>query len=217
MSKTSTNTSTALSNTNAIDGCLSSYQWTRAQTLTYSCPQAASNYIASGGYGAGTETDTFQACNTTQIAVVDYWISQLALITTLGFTKITESDILHADIRVALSNLPGTSWAYLPTGAVIEGDVWIGLHFNNNNWPRGTYSHCTVGHELGHTVGMKHPHQNGANSFPTMSAGINAQFNTIMSYSSYIGAGDPGWSNGGDDYMQTYGYLDQQALNYCYP
>ena len=51
------------------------------------------------------------------------------LVADLTFTDLGETETRHADLRLAMSDKPGTAWAYLPNTAAEGGDAW----FNSAN------------------------------------------------------------------------------------
>ena len=90
------------------------------------------------------------------------------------------------DIRFAMSNLPSAAWAYYPgqDNAPYGGDAW----FNKSDYNDpvvGYYAYYTFLHEIGHTLGLEHPHENKDND--VMSLSVDALKYSIMSYRDYIG------------------------------
>ncbi len=66
-----------------------------------------------------------------------------------------------ATIRLAMSDDPDTAYAYYPNDSFVEGgDAWFNK-IDYNNPVIGTYADHTFGHELGHTLGLKHGHEAG--------------------------------------------------------
>ena len=90
------------------------------------------------------------------------------------------------DIRFAMSNLPSAAWAYYPgqDNSPYGGDAW----FNKSDYNDpvvGYYAYYTFLHEIGHTLGLEHPHENNDND--VMSLSVDALKYSIMSYRDYVG------------------------------
>lgn len=187
---------------NNIDSLLSVYKWDgglgTGANLTFSFGTASSVYIS--GYTEATNGFAeFTAHQKQQTrAALDFW-SNVADIT---FTEVTDSATVAGDLRFAHSDSPSTAWAYLPSGTTRGGDVWV----SNNSWyddmSFGTYGFSTIMHEIGHAVGLSHPHSGGV----VADVSIDFTGNSIMSYRSYIGASTSG------GYTQNY-YPDTTMIN----
>ncbi len=68
--------------------------------------------------------------------------------------------VLAADLRIASSSAPTTAWAYTPGSSAEAGDVWFGTAKGYYSNPTdGNYAKLTFIHELGHALGLGHPHQ----------------------------------------------------------
>lgn len=138
-----------------IDGILVGVAWD-VTTLTFSFPAAASNY--GGGYGFG-ETATFSECTATQKSRIREVLTWYSEIINMTFSEITESDVTHATLRFANTDLADnpTAWAYYPSTAETGGDVWFNAA---GDLPSvGNYDYMTIIHEIGHALGLKHPHE----------------------------------------------------------
>lgn len=136
-----------------IDSLMTSARW--AGNVTFGFTTSASQYSAS--YGSGETTKGFQALSSNQAAAARDAISSWAELTNL---KITETSGGTADIKIAASSLPATAWAYTPGSSAEAGDVWMGTSKNYFSNPvDGNYAKLTFIHELGHALGLNHPHQ----------------------------------------------------------
>jgi serralysin len=100
---------------------------------------------------------------------------------------------------------------------------WQG--WNESNLQPGGYGFATILHELGHGLGLAHPHDNGGDSlvFPGVTPGkpddlgdygLNQDIWTIMSYNSFVDGLLPVGSSYG--YQATPSALDIAAIQYLY-
>lgn len=99
----------------------------------------------------------------------------------------------------------------------VEGDVWLNPYsrvFSTVNAREGGIGYEILLHEIGHALGLKHPHDGGGNGRPTYGAlGVSAFDNsryTVMSYNSVSPAYD-GWGH-----ADTPSYYDIAALQAIY-
>jgi serralysin len=120
-----------------------------------------------------------------------------------------------ADIRIARSSAPSTAWAYYPN-AREGGDVWFGNRHGFDQPRLGTYQFVVAIHELGHALGLKHPHESW-NGFGPMPLEWDSLEFTVMSYRSKPGGSvNTGYTNGVFDYPQGWMMLDIAALQAMY-
>jgi VCBS repeat-containing protein len=178
------------------DGVLSGIKWA-TNFLTYSFPTNSAFYE----YAGGEPSNNFKAFNSAQQAATRSIFQMYASVVNLTFTELTETSTQHADLRLAESDAPGTAWAYYPSTAAAGGDAW----FNNSthyydNPVKGEYGWLTIIHELGHAMGLKHPHE-ASGSFGAMPQDRDSLEYSVMSYHSYVGA-------------PTTGYLTNEAWGY---
>jgi serralysin len=104
-----------------------------------------------------------------------------------GFTNLVDPGGgagLGGDIRIARSSAPSTAWAYYPN-AREGGDVWFGNRHGFDQPRLGTYQFVVAIHELGHALGLKHPHESWNGFGP--SARMGQPGFTVMSYRSKPG------------------------------
>ena len=90
----------------------------------------------------------------------------------------TSSD--QAQITFGTADLPsGTGWAYLPgSTSRVSGDVWIdNLVASNGDLTIGDDGYKTILHEIGHAMGLKHPHE-----APALPDAEDSRKFTVMSY-----------------------------------
>ncbi len=197
-----------------VDGVLSGTKWA-VTSLTFSFPSSASFY--GSGYGSGEPGSNFEALNSVQMNAVRGILADYSAVANITFTEITETSTQHADIRLAESDKPGTAWAYYPSTAAAGGDAW----FNNtkgyyDNPLLGTYAYTSFLHELGHALGLKHPHE-VSGSFRAMPLDKDSLEYSVMSYRSYTGQSTSGgYTNANGSYPQSLMMYDIAALQKMY-
>ena len=207
-------TTAAKSGNAYVDGLLSGVKWA-VSTFTFSFPTSASLY--GSGYGNGEPASNFESLNSVQQSAVRADLKMYASVANVTFTEVTETSTVHGDLRYAMSDLPGTAWAYYPSTNAAGGDAW----FNNStgwydNPVSGNYAWASFIHETGHAMGLKHPHE-VSGSFGAVPLDHDSLEYSVMSYRSYIGASTTtGYTNGSASYPQTLMMLDIGALQQMY-
>jgi serralysin len=208
-------TSTITPTSNAyVNGVLSGTKWA-VNSFTYSFPSSASFYAS--GYGSGEPLTNFEALNPVQMEATRKVLANYAAVANVTFQEITESSFQHATIRLAESDKPSTAWAYYPTTLAEGGDAW----FNNtknyyDNPVLGTYAYASFLHEIGHGMGLKHPHE-VSGSFGAMPLDKDSLEYSVMSYRSYVGQSTSGgYTNKSGSYPQSLMMYDIAALQKMY-
>jgi serralysin len=150
---------------------------------------------SSGAFGYGGEPDDGgQALNAAQISAVRDAMHKWSRVAALNYSEMVDrpdnawdgDNSSVGDIRFAMSNRPSAAWAYYPghDNSPYGGDAW----FNKSDYNDpvvGYYAYYTFLHEIGHTLGLEHPHENYDND--VMSLSIDALKYSIMSYRDYVG------------------------------
>jgi Ca2+-binding RTX toxin-like protein len=194
-----------------IDGLLSGSRWT-SQTLTYSFPTDASFY--GPNYGSGQPYHAFEALNATQQAVARTVFSMVSGYANLTFVEVTETATNHADLRLAMSDVPSGAHGYYPSTHPTGGDSWYhntGGHYDNPIL--GTHPYFSFMHEIGHNLGLKHGHEVGV--YGPMTAAHDGQEFSLMTYRSYIGSPGQYYTNetwGGPQSMMMYDIAALQTM-----
>lgn len=197
---------------NQIDSLLSGYKW-GSNNVTFSFPTTKSQY---SGYLYNEEPNkNFIALNTMQQNAARSALAKWASVCNLTFTETTGG---NGTILFGTSSLPSTSWAYYPTTNAWGGDVWFGNSTSDspNNPVVGNYDYATYIHEIGHALGLKHPHDTGG-SAKVANANIDSMEYSIMSYRSYVGADvSGGYTNDYNSFATGPMISDIAAIQYMY-
>ena len=150
-----------------VDAILIGAKW-GTLNLTYSFPTSGSNYNGKG-YDTNGVSLYHIDLGLQQQAAARAAFAQLSAVTGLTFTEIQDTDAVHANIRISQSadNDVGSAYGNFPSDTRgLSGDIWFG----RTNQPyydlafKGTWGYATMMHEIGHTMGLKHGHQDYTNS-----------------------------------------------------
>ncbi len=179
-------TEVAASGDTDIDSLLAGVKWGGAVhtgvTLTFSFENSSSTYLP----GQHEPTNGFHELTDVQKAAaraaLDYW----SAVADVHFIEVADNAAGHGDIRFGRSDDPGTAYAYYPSSSEIGGDIWLGntSHGDTQTYPLGSYYFRTFTHEIGHALGLKHPH-NGGGSGVTQDPGSDWFGTSLMSYRTY--------------------------------
>jgi hypothetical protein len=134
--------------------------------------------------------------------------------------NITDSGGIRSSTAAALGIPPNTTLAEQVVGYYgysqatypnAEGDVWF-----NHDWllqdNPGSFTYQTVLHEIGHALGLKHPHDGGLSGRPTFyDVGLGAFDGQEWTMMSYDGPNTPDYGN-----AATPMYFDIIALQHLY-
>ena len=150
-----------------VDAALIGSKWGTLD-LTYSFPTSGTNYNGTGFDSNGVSQYHIDL-GTQQQAAARAAFAQISAATGLTFTEITETDTVHANIRISQTADQDVASAYggFPSDTRgVAGDIWFG----RTSQPyydlafQGTWGFSTMMHEIGHTMGLKHGHQDYTNS-----------------------------------------------------
>lgn len=196
------------------DGLLSGIKW-GVSTLTFSFPGLSLAYEPL--YGSGEPMNGYEAFNAAQQAAVRGALGQFSAVTTINFSEIEETPAEHADLRFAESDVAPTAYAYLPSTLPEGGDAWFNNSRGYYDAPiKGGYAYLTILHEIGHALGLKHPHES-AGPFAAMPKDGDGMEYTVMSYRSYEGASlATGYVNEDWGFAQSLMMYDIAALQHMY-
>jgi len=118
-------------------------------------------------------------------------LSEISYFVDLAFTELSDGSLSDNTIGVFLSAGENYAYAYYPqqygdpysdyTGGDIFFSQKYASHFNQS---KGSYGYSTIIHELGHALGLSHPHDNKDNvAKAAASKSISNYNNTVMTYS----------------------------------
>ncbi|MDB5522254.1 MAG: hemolysin-type calcium-binding repeat family protein [Rhizobium sp.] len=211
MAGASTVTPSRDEDTNSIIGGL---KWDTL-SLTYSIPTA--DFYDYTGAPDGRTALTAQ-----QEAATHSAMRMFASVCGISLTEITESDDSEGDIRIGSTTTEGSNSAsaWGPGTDAWSGDAWFDTGAttaagsgNGLTTPEsGNYGWFTFIHEIGHTLGLKHPHEESG-SFPDTDVSLAY---SIMTYRAWAEASIPTFDWDGLSFAQTPMMYDIAALQHMY-
>jgi hypothetical protein len=172
---------------NRIDSLLSGYKWPAGAVITYSF---YSDAVFSGAY-YGTETGVREVSDAVKDNVRNI-MSLLSNTFNLTFVEVIETSTTIGYVRFMFSNNPSYAYAYYPANTTSMFHLSADVHLNpsydyaggTNGWRNGPGKHgyMSIIHEIGHAIGLKHPHQGAITLSPTTYDNISF---SVMSYNFY--------------------------------
>ena len=139
-----------------------------------------------GGGGSGAYNNGFHEFSDAQKDAVRTALLEFKKVINVDFVEVAEENDQVGTIRFGMSqdelgdNTVAFAWAvdgYWSTG----GDVWLDTNHDGADLGKGTYEFLTLIHEIGHAMGLAHPHEGGAQTLQSELDFINY---TVMSYES---------------------------------
>ena len=155
-------------------------------SLTYGFMTVMPSYAdPNSGNWFGNEFGSFQSFSASQRDGVDRAIQNYENVCNVDFTFLANGDAAQVRFGNALLDAGSAAHAYYPErsdNGDWEGDVW----FNSaetylQGQSAGSYGYFVSLHEIGHTLGLKHPHDDGT----TLPYGQDNRQYTVMSYNAH--------------------------------
>lgn len=196
------------------DGLLSGVRWAHRH-VTWSLPDSRADYA----HGHAEALSDFAPLSRAQATAARFVLEGKGAgqaFSVEGFTDLRVDFIAGGSgkgrITLANSSDPGTAYGYYPGDTPEAGDVFLGT---SGQAPKaGNYDWMTIIHELGHALGLKHPHD--VEGYATLPTEMDRMEDTVMSYNSYAGQTEIGYANDRWDFAQTFMARDIAALQRMY-
>lgn len=200
-SSTSPVISVPLTGVTGLDALLTGVKWGTSLhsgvTLTYSFPwtYGSSTFVGrnnSGTYSSTNEPDAAYhfALNSAQQQATRTAMQAWSNVANVQFAEVPDTATSAGDIRVGWTSASDSTsagskawgWAYDPSGNYPRGgDIWISSDSSaakDTDWSVGSYNYQGIMHEIGHSLGLKHPFEDGV----TLPSEVDTRKYTIMSY-----------------------------------
>jgi serralysin len=199
---------------NNIDGLLAGEFW-QGGSVTFSFPDSTDDYEITYESSNRESLAGFQTFTELQRVATRAWMAQFASVSNLDIIELTGASDRDATIRLANSSKPGTAYAYNPGEYVEGGDAFFGTTANFNNPLLGNYDYFVFAHEIGHSLGLKHGHEDDATTVPMNPDRDSSEF-SIMTYRSYIDAPVDAAYNASGSFAQSLMMYDIRAIQQLY-
>lgn len=209
--------SVPLSGERRIDALLAGPSWAdrpgEPVVLSYAFAETADSYPRP--YSAFEEPSSgFTPLSPAQRAAVREALGLWAAVADIRFVESDERSG-PADLRFAATDATRTAHAYYPGTSPAAGDVWLSSSLPTTiGYEAGSYEFFVLLHEIGHALGLKHPHEPEISPVVLGRAEDHLGF-TLMSYRAFPGA-SVGRPFTGADFPRTPMLGDIAAIQYLY-
>ena len=153
--------------------------------------------------------DGFTALNKTQKQNTVAALKYIESITALSFVQ--SGEVLASNTLLFAMNTQeenSYAYAYPPEIHPLGSDIYMSIHPTNETLSAGTQGALTLIHEIGHALGLKHPHEEaeGLGKISILSVEEDTVANTVMSYE----------KSTVENFKLEFNHLDIAALHYIY-
>lgn len=183
------NSQAASSYTTGIEALLgTNLKWTDP-TISYSFMTIVPDYYLAND----EERNRFIPFNETQQIAARQALQLYSEVSGLNFVEVSDAGA-GGTIRFGTANMEhGSAHAYLPNNHSKAGDVWLNNSYSPNlDQSNGSHGFHTLIHEIGHTLGLKHPGNynagGGGAEGPYLYPELDTKQYSIMSYNAHPGS-----------------------------
>lgn len=151
-----------------------------ANQFTFSVPTAASVWP---DYGPGEENSTgYSVFNITQANAFRLAILTWDELILPNFREVADDASTRGEVRAAFTTTEEDTAGYAYAGSPRQpgsflADVWLSNDYVGQSFAQGTFQFELLVHEIGHTLGLKHPFED-----PALPAAFDSTRFTIMAY-----------------------------------